>query len=305
MRWIDFENKKPTDAYPNWEPWTIAAWTQWLEKSEELLNKMKKLNEEAERLRAKGDDETAADKISARNKLITDNGSHWGKLKPWLLALSHGKCWFSDTKDLFSNYDVEHFRPKKEAKDDKDSDQDSKTVTRDGYWWLAFDSTNFRICGNVGNRKKGGWFPLKAGSLCSTFSVRCEESETPYLLDPTDPSDIDLIAFDEEGNVIPIPGATDWQKERVNVSVKRLKLIEHEALTEARKRVWQKVSLEVEGYLTATAKSADGNNPAAKAKLSGHIRTLREMLRPDAPLSSVAHWCISFRNDPHLLKLVA
>lgn len=71
------------------------------------------------------------------------------------------------------------------------------------YWWLAFDYMNFRACGNVGNRKKGGWFPLKDGSLCSTYSAPCEESETRYLLDPVDDDDVALIAFDEEGKVIP------------------------------------------------------------------------------------------------------
>ena len=76
---------------------------------------------------------------------------------------------------------------------------------RDGYWWLAFDYMNFRVCGNVGNRKKGGWFPLKDGSLCSTHAQPCEESETRYLLDPIDDDDVALIAFDEEGKVIPMP----------------------------------------------------------------------------------------------------
>ena len=50
--------------------------------------------------------------------------------------------------------DVEHFRPKLEVK------ELYKEQNREGYWWLAFDYHNFRVCGNVGNRKKGGWFPL-------------------------------------------------------------------------------------------------------------------------------------------------
>lgn len=87
------------------------------------------------------------------------------------------------------------------------------------YWWLAFDYMNFRVCGNVGNRKKGGWFPLKAGWLCSTHAQPCEESETPYLLDPIDDDDVSLIAFDEEGKVIPMPGSSAWEQERVNMNV--------------------------------------------------------------------------------------
>ena len=305
MRWIDFEGKKPTDRFPGWEkPWTQKAWQAWLTKSEKLLERMRVLNEEAINLKST-DTVAAAKKIALRNKIITDNGAHWGKLKPWLLALSHGKCWFSETKDYFSHYEVEHFRPKKVARDDENPGANGEAVERDGYWWLAFDYTNFRICGNVGNRKKGGWFPLKAGSQCSTFSARCEESEVPYLLDPTDPSDIDLIAFDEEGKVIARPGTSEWEQKRVEVSVKRLKLEEHEPLTEARRMVWQKLSLEIEGFLKAKQKTAEGNNPAAKEKLKNHIRNIRVMLKPETPLSSVAHWCVCFRNEPLLLKLVA
>jgi len=126
------------------------------------------------------------------------NDAHWCELKPWLLALSSGKCWFSEVRDLFSHPEVEHFRPKTMAKS-------LDGIKRDGYWWLAFSYMNFRVCGNVGNRKKGIWFPLSNGSVCSTYANRCEESETHYLLDPIDASDVSLIAFDEEGKVIPVP----------------------------------------------------------------------------------------------------
>jgi hypothetical protein len=164
MRWIDYDNKKPTDAFPGWEPWTTDSWQQWLDESERLLQQMVSLNEDAETFTAAGDVISAEQKIQERNEVINRNGSHWGALKDWLLALSHGKCWFSDTKDLFSHYEVEHFRPKKIAKD-------LDGIDRDGYWWLAFDYSNFRICGNVGNRKKGGWFPLHKNSLLSTYRI--------------------------------------------------------------------------------------------------------------------------------------
>lgn len=296
MRWIDFENKKPTDAIPGWTPWSDDEWQSWLDKSADLLGKMATLNDAAVALRAAGDQDGADAKIAERNKVIDDNGSHWGGLKRWLLALSYGKCWFSESKDIYSHYEVEHFRPKKVAKNLRDGE-------RDGYWWLAFEYSNFRICGNVGNRKKGGWFPLQTGSLCSSYGHRCEESESRYLLDPTDPADVHLIAFDEEGKAIPAPGVSTWESRRVEISIDRLKLNEHEALAEARLAAWQTVSREIEGYLSAKNKCGSGCNPAANEKLRGHIRRIREMVRPEAPLSSVAHWCLSFRNDPWLLRL--
>jgi len=86
-------------------------------------------------------------------------------LKDWLLKFSNGKCWFSEAKDTFSHMDVEHFRPKKSAKD-------LNGVEREGYWWLTFDWHNYRICGNVGNRKKGTFFPLSPGCTPATCNTR-------------------------------------------------------------------------------------------------------------------------------------
>lgn len=285
MIWIDLENKLPTDAdIPKWKPWTQAQWDAWLAKSAQLVNDLAALD--------------AAGKRDERNALIDANSAHWGALKEWLLALSAGKCWFSEVRELYSHYDVEHFRPKKEAKA-------LGASQRDGYWWLAFDYMNFRVCGNVGNRKKGGWFPLKDGSLCSSYAAPCEESETRYLLDPVDGDDVALIAFDEEGKVIPLPNSSEWEKERVDETVKRLKLNEHVPLTEARRKVWIKVSSLIEDYKKAKSRSRDGHNPAAKANLTNILRQMRDMTSPEAELSAVARWCVLWRNDPCLSKLVA
>lgn len=240
----------------------------------------------------------AEGKRKERNALIDKNSKHWGKLKPWLEALSGGKCWFSETRQPYSHYDVEHFRPKKEAKG-------IDGQARDGYWWLAFDYTNFRLCGNVGNPKKGGWFPLRAGSLCSSYSNRCEEAESAYLLDPIDDNDVALIAFDEEGKVIPMPGISDWDQQRVHETTKRLKLNEHVRLTDERRKVWQKVDRLIEEFNAAKERCLRGNNPAAKEQMRQVRIRMREMIDTSADLSMVAKWCVLFRNDPNLSRLIA
>jgi hypothetical protein len=284
MIWIDLEHKKPTDAdIPGWQPWSQQKWTEWLAESEGLVKTLAALN--------------AAGDSNARNKFIDDNSVHWGKLKPWLQAISHGKCWFSEAKELYSHYDVEHFRPKKEAKA-------LDGTIRDGYWWLAFDYMNFRVCGNVGNRKKGGWFPLQDGSLRSSYEKRCEESETGYLLDPIDIDDVKLLAFDEEGKAVPVPGASDWETCRVTETVRRLKLNEHEALTEERRKIWAKVSDLIGQYTHAKSHCTDGGNPAAKQRMRDLACQMRQSARPTEELSSVARWCILLRNDPQLSRLL-
>lgn len=289
MRFIDFEGKTPVNTdfvaeVRDFVPWKQDVWDAWLAKSQAHYEHISKLDKKG--------------KIKKRNKYIDSKSAHWGKLKPWLRALSFGKCWFSEAKDLFAHYDVEHFRPKKLV-----LELDGKK--RDGYWWLAFDYTNYRLCGNVGNRKKGNWFPIQRGSLISTNDHRCEESESIYLLDPTDHEDISLIAFNDEGNAISAPGISEWQEKRVEETIERLKLNEHEALTEGRRRIWQQVSKEIEQYLDAKSKSVKGNNPGAQQRIKNHLSNIHRMTRDSEELSSTAKWCVFFRNDPQLIRIAA
>lgn len=284
MIWIDLKHKLPTDSdLPADVRWSQEEWDQWLAESKRLLDRLVVLDSAGDR--------------DKRNKLIDDNSDHWGKLKKWLITLSGGKCWFSGAKDLYAHYDVEHFRPKKETKD-------LGARVRDGYWWLAFDYMNFRLCGNVGNRKKGGWFPLKASSLCSSYDRRCEDSESNYLLDPIDEYDVSLIAYDEQGNVIPDPKASEWEKERVKETVIRLKLNEHVPLADARRGVWQQMNRLIDDFYAAKIGCGNGDNPAVKERFLQIRHNIRKMLRSDAQFPSVAKWCLLFRNDHRLSQLV-
>ena len=306
MRWIEYENKKPTDSIiPGWTPWTPEKWAAWQAKSALLRDTVARLDASAKKLKSKRKFKQAKAKLIERNRVIDNNSSHWGELKQWLLALSHGKCWFTEGKEICSHYDVEHFRPKKEAKGENGK-------VRDGYWWLAFDYSNFRAAGGVPNTKKGGWFPLHSKSRCSTFTKRCEESEIPYLLDPICPTDPGLLAFDEEGNAIPVPSSTNWgsaseiwAKARALVSIERYKLNDHDALPQARRKVWQTLSSEIDGYLNAKARYHPTDNPAPRQTMEEKLRNIVSMTKPDAQLSSVARWCILFRNVPELLRIAA
>ncbi|MEM7538830.1 MAG: hypothetical protein AAF639_42115 [Chloroflexota bacterium] len=282
MRFIDLDSHSPDEDEQ-------LKKAEWLKKSKQLTKKLIELHE-------KGD-------IEGRNKFIEANKQHWGKIKEWLLLLSHGKCWFSEAKDIFSHMDVEHFRPKLEVK--YIDPNNGETIKQGGYWWLAFDYHNFRACGNVGNRKKGGWFPLKQGSLISQYDFQCEESETNVLLDPTDPDDVELIAFNEEGMAMPAPGITDWEIERVKMTIKRLKLNEHAPLSEERRVVWQRMTLEIQQYKRFKERCGKGLNPGAKIKVKEHARTIKEMTRESAELSSVAKWCVLFNNEPALTRLIS
>jgi hypothetical protein len=275
-----------------------------LKDSAELHTEAVKFDAERARLEAAGDTKGAEAKRAERNEFISKKSAHWGKLKPWLIALSGGKCWFTDTTNNGSHYDVEHFRPKAEAKGIDGS-------VREGYWWLAFDYSNYRLAGGVPNTKKGGWFPLCDGTLCSTFDARCEESEVPYLLDPVSSTDHLLLAFDEEGNAIPVPSADNWatdigkwNKARAEESIKRYKLNDHDALPERRRKFWSEVSGAVKEFLEAKAKYHPVRNPRPLETMEQAAKRIEAMTKPDVEFSSVAKWCLLMRNVPELGRLV-
>jgi uncharacterized protein (TIGR02646 family) len=239
----------------------------------------------------------AAPSLEARHKIIDSNSTLWRELKDWLLALSHGKCWFSEAKDCFSHWDVEHYRPKKSAKDDDGT-------VHDGYWWLAFDWENYRICGNAGNRKKGTFFPLRNG--CDRVDENGDiRYEVPMLLDPADEDDPVLLFFDIEGHAIIAPHViSDWEKSRVKYSVKRLNL-DFPPLMDKRKIVWAECWNRVEEYRRELCMcEKDPMNSVARDRLKQAAKRIREMIREQQELSAVARACVQSAGDERLAGLL-
>jgi hypothetical protein len=239
----------------------------------------------------------SAPDATARKALIEKNKALCGELKQWLLSLSHGKCWFSEAKDCFSHWDVEHYRPKVNARGEDGSSDD-------GYWWLAFDWQNFRICGNAGNRKKGTYFPLRSGSARGQpFSdLRYEQ---PVLLDPVDNDDPVLLFFNFEGRAIPAPHVTDgWEQARVTLSVERYNL-DFPPLMDGRKTVWAECWNRIQEYLREVALfHQDPTNVIARDRLKQAAQRIRAMIHEEREFSSVARACIQSSGDPRAVGIL-
>lgn len=199
---------------------------EWLDKAKKLTKELKK---------------ATPDK---RKEIIENNQSVWRELKEWLKSLSHGKCWYSEAKEIFSLYDVDHFRPKNRVKDLAGQE-------REGYWWLAFDWQNYRLSGVIGNRLnkhvpndntsktqgKSDYFPLRSDSNIASNPADNLEREIYYLLDPTNSKDPLLISFDETGLPVATNEEGSWEAERVKITVHLLHL-DYVELVEARKKLW-------------------------------------------------------------------
>lgn len=159
--------------------------------------------------KARRDIATATDPAT-RAKAIAKHAHLWATLKPVLARLSHDKCWYCECHVPRSANAVDHFRPKSAIYED---------TTHDGYWWLAFESSNFRfsceLCNSYGSSRtrsiaggKRTHFPLVDPSTRIRDPAGNVEKELALLLDPTVRADPSLLWFDPDGTAVPDPRLT-------------------------------------------------------------------------------------------------
>ncbi len=137
------------------------------------------------------------------------------------------KCWFSESDSEGAELEIEHFRPKKKVnpldyvKDVGISKQlweflgkiiDAQIKRVEGYYWLTYDWTNYKLSCKITNTRKGNYFPLLPSSKPATRYGE-EVNEKPVLLNPCIKEEAELIIFekrkgktteDESGNKIHI-----------------------------------------------------------------------------------------------------
>lgn len=264
MRHVNLENKTPPE--------------DWCRKAEELTSKLQDSTDTEER------------------KKIIDEHTLWSdsEFKKWLRGLFYDKCWYSEAREVYSFYDVDHFRPKKRVKN-------LDGTEREGYWWLTYDWKNYRICGNISNRPnrdengetrgKSDYFPLKEDSPIAN-SPSCDiRDENPYLLDPTDPDDPLLLTFNESGKPTPASLEGLWEYIRAEETIRILHL-DYPPLVDERKKIWIKCNLlitEIENLMLSKMETTSAYNDAA---LKLKMADLRDMASEEAELSSTAKACL-------------
>lgn len=226
-----------------------------------------------------------AEPDSEKQKQIIDQGQPvWAALKAHLEKLSYGKCWFSEARDIYSYYDVEHFRPKKMCIDE------SGTETL-GYWWLAFDWKNYRICGNVGNTIKGNRFMVKKNKAQKHDDDLVDE--VIYLLDPSDPDDPKKITFTVEGLAKPFAiKATDWDFQRADYTIKIMGLNDFDRLVNERKVKWTECSKEIAKTQELMDKQNHSPSASTKSDIKGKMEWFRKKIAPCTELSATYKACL-------------
>ncbi len=223
-----------------------------------------------------------------RTEYLKQRAGIWRKLRQPLMTKFGNRCWFTDAEELVSNLDIDHFRPKSEAKDENG-------VKREGYWWLAFDFMNYRLVGQVFNRQhKIAYFPVKTGAFCSSSSDRRWKEEVPLFIDPIRLADVLLVAYNESGEMCYSTVAlTDEDRRRVVLTNQLLGLSIHPPLVEARSQVWRNCrELLSQIERTVSEERTHGETARTRSEKDSLMKQVCKMTSQSQPLSSVARSCL-------------
>ncbi|QNL22650.1 hypothetical protein HZR84_12085 [Hyphobacterium sp. CCMP332] len=261
----------------------LSVEKKWLDKSKELLQDLSKAVDSEARKKI-------IDKVSSQK--------HWKQLKPALKALSYGKCWYSEAREIYSHYHVDHFRPKKQAVDDVSG----KKIIRDGYWWKTFDHCNYRIAGSVGNTAKSDHFAVKRN--CATCPDDDCDDEIFYLLDPTRPNDPKKLTVNENGSMSPSnPNVDHWDNLRASYTIDKLDL-NYEDLMEERKVKWSIVNRLVNEVDQLDREYNENPSASREERLVAKLEEVRILLAPCEELSSTVKSCLKASRRDWALELL-
>lgn len=217
--------------------------------------------------------------IEAKQKLWRDD-----RIRDWLLGVFHNKCWYSEAQEGVSAYHVDHYRPKGRVTDV------GRVNPEPGYWWLAFQWQNYRICGQLINVKKNDVFPLVSGHRAAPDDPGSLSLEAPALLDPTT-DEARLISFemDEDGcRAVPSGGADEDDRDRVLTTIEVIGLNRLDRLNSKRADVWEECREKLASYAAAAGE------PLALKRLQRALIVvdLKKRVAYESELSSVAEACI-------------
>jgi len=232
-----------------------------------------------------------------RAKMLKKYARVWGnpELKTALESLSHGKCWYCESKDERSDHPVDHFRPKGAV---------SECADHEGYWWLAFDWTNYRLScswcnsqhidragGKIRGQGKQDHFPLLDEAGRAKLPTDDLRGERPYLLDPTCSEDVELLWFRQDG--MPIPKYSEVEDEeaykRVETSIKIYHL-DASKINERRMDLYNILERDVRHGDKMLENIAQNEDDESALEAFGYVvEVIKNKTAPAAEFSAAAH----------------
>lgn len=130
-----------------------------------------------------------------------DFRSYWQEedVRKTLWRHQYRKCCYCERKrELKRESDVEHYRPKAAVTEEEENNHP-------GYWWLAYDWTNYLFaCKPCNQAHKKNHFPLLPGGSRAWGPNNDLSEEKPVLINPYDEDPEEFIDFDwhESGELL-------------------------------------------------------------------------------------------------------
>ncbi|HTF98594.1 MAG TPA: hypothetical protein VL995_20805 [Cellvibrio sp.] len=244
----------------------------------------------------------AAQSLGEKHRLIDQYENHWRKpeLVRWLSSLSHDKCWYTETKFGGDYQEVEHFRPKKNTKEKNGSINTAHT----GYYWLAFDLENYRLCKRRPNAKKGTYFPVIDERFRATNETHDWRDELPLFLDPLDEEDYLLLSFDDNGKPVAATNIEPQDIERVEFTIDKY-FLDEEVLNRRRAETWITCRSLYNKYLNSMkkVKATPNDKVTARAEAKKDLQQLKNMLDRKQEFSAVAKQALIKTGDEHAINI--
>lgn len=223
---------------------------------------------------------------SLRSTYIKKHGN-WSLFKECLENASGHKCWYCEAKSTRAPFDVDHFRPKLGITVDG-----AKLAGHDGYYWLAYKWSNFRLSCQRCNRPekddvetlygKANEFPIQDESQRCSHPTGSLLSESSRLLDPCIEADCELLAHGIDGEVKPVDPTDTWKHQRADYTIRILGLNEWNT-PEGKRSQWQTL---------ATLLAVVGNNTNTVV-----VAEIRKFLSPDHEYSAFFRSAIGTHRD--------
>lgn len=264
MIFIDLENNPPSQ--------------DWLDRADNLTQQL-----------------IAAQTPAAKNAIIDANQALWNELKDHLSNLSNQKCWYTESINSGAHCHVDHFRPKKEIKD-----EDGNVL--DGYWWLAFDWMNYRFSGPAPNVRKKSYFHVVANRAANYGDNH--NIEDTLFIDPIKVRDPECLAFDNEGRVRPKDTLTTSRNyKRAKYSIMRLNL-NSGTLIDKRKDKYRKASALLLHLDTKIRLQSVKWDQARENEIETGFRELIAMCSRNSEFSAAVKFCLKSSSYDWALEIV-
>ena len=231
----------------------------------------------------------AAANEAERSEIIKEKESLWrdDRIRDWLLQQFANKCWYTEAYDTVSSIHVDHYRPKGRVKDLEGNECE-------GYWWLAFEWKNYRICGQLINVKKLDIFPIVEGARANSTDPVSLELEAPLLIDPlTDQARLISYEKDEDGCIaVPAAGISEAEEHRADKTIELLGLNLRDRLNQKRAEFWDECLMAITEFI-----GADGPQALRQVRQASAQNKLKQMVAYSTEFSSVSEACI-WKNAP-------